>query len=79
MVNFHQGGLLGVVTEWKVMMIDKYNFTVADTNNLHEIWYKNVWLFFFFFWYSFHHDLNVAGQKDYEILPSMPQTQYSVV
>ena len=61
MVNFQQGGLLDVVTEWKVMMIDKYNFTVADTNNLHEIWYKNIW----FFLYSFHYDLNVAGQKDY--------------
>ena len=34
MVNFQQGGLLDVVTKWKVMMTDKYNFTVANTYKL---------------------------------------------
>ena len=37
MVNFQQGGLLDVVTEWKVIMIDKYNLTVANTNKLYVI------------------------------------------
>ena len=46
MVNFQQGGLLDVDTEWKVMMIDMYNFTVLNTNNLHVIWNLNIWLIF---------------------------------
>ena len=29
--------------------------------------------------YSFHHDFNIAEHKIYEILPSMPQAQFSVV
>ena len=34
MVNFQQAGLLDVVAEWKVMMTDKYNYTVTYTNKL---------------------------------------------
>ena len=42
MVNFQQGGLLDVVTEWKVMMTDKYNFTVANTNKFYVILENNI-------------------------------------
>ena len=31
-----------------------------------------------FLLYSLHHDLNMAESKIYEILLSMPQTQFSV-
>ena len=36
MVNFHQGGLLDVVTERNVIMTDKCNFTAANTNKITE-------------------------------------------
>ena len=35
MVNFQQGGLLDVVTECNVIMTDKCNFTVANTDKLY--------------------------------------------
>ena len=31
-----------------------------------------------FLQYLFHHDLNIAEPKIYEILPSMTQTEFSV-
>ena len=33
----------------------------------------------FLYIYLFYHDLNTAEPKIYEILPSMPQPQFSVV
>ena len=36
-VHFYQGGLFDVVTECKVMMTDKFNFTVANTYKLFVI------------------------------------------